>query len=173
MKASATAGTIQPVVERGRQRGAVGEVLAALDGVDQDGGAGEAEQHVPPADPVAEPRGHRKQQEAQHQHEGDMGVAQRLGRDDREVGEWPGAGHRGVEVEQRHRHRDPGGGDARHAHQAIGRALVRLHIGFGDAQRLRRNGGIRLDCRLGLLGHAPLAPALSARTGPNGVFWNG
>ena len=70
-------------VELGRRGGAVGEILAALDRVDQDGGADQSQHHVPPADAVAEPQRHRKQQEAQHQHEGDVRVAQRLRRDDR------------------------------------------------------------------------------------------
>ena len=98
-------------VELGRRGGAVGEILAAVDGVDQDRRAGEASDHVPPADAVAKPRRHRKQQEAQHQHEGDVGVAQRLRGDDRESRERPGAGDGGVEMKQRHRHGD--GGDQR------------------------------------------------------------
>ena len=49
-----------------------------LDGIGLDRRAGDTGGDVPPADMVAKPRRHGKQQEARHQHEGDVGVAQRL-----------------------------------------------------------------------------------------------
>ncbi len=69
-------------VEPVRRGGAVGEVLAAPDRVEQDRDRGGGGDHVEPADAVAEARRQREQQEAQHHHERDVGVAQRLGRDD-------------------------------------------------------------------------------------------
>ena len=127
--------------------GAVGEVIAALDRVDQDGGADQSQHHIPPADAVAEPHRHRKQHEAQHQHEGDVRVAQRLRRDDGRPAERPGAGDGGVEMKQRHHHRDGGGDVAGGAGQAVERALVGLdelfglfQRSFGNARRIARQG---------------------------------
>ena len=179
MNASATTGTIQPVVRRVASSsstmkmtprtmsscvgdgGAVGEILAALDGVDQDGGAGDARHHVPPADAVAKARRHRKQQEAQHQHEGDVGVAQRLRRDDRKIAERPGAGDRRIEVEQRHRHRDRGRRAAGQAGQPVDRALLGLDefLGLASAPR-RKCPADPPPGRYGPLRHRP--PALAA-----------
>src|SRR5918994_1048671 len=113
MNAIATTGTIQPVVRRvassSRTMKTTPRMMSSLV-------AGEARDHIPPADAIAEASRQREQQEAQDQHEGDMRVAQRLRRDDgelisdegdfakrpRDVAKRPGSGHRGVKVEQRH-----------------------------------------------------------------------
>ena len=124
------------VLELRRRGGAIGEILAALDGVDQDRGADQAKHHVPPADAVAMPRRHWKQQEAQHQHKGDVRVAQRLRRDDREIVERPGAGDRGIEVEHRHHHRDGGDDIAGGAGEAI-----------DEPRRPRSNSSAFFECR--------------------------
>ena len=117
-----------PAVGRG---GAVGEVFAAPQRIDDGRDRKDAGHHVPPAHPVAEPRCQRKQQEAQHQREGDMGVAQFLGRNDR-VGR--------IEVEQAHHHRDGGRDPSRPAHQPVGGAFFGLDEGFRPLQRLVGDG---------------------------------
>ena len=154
-------------IEPGRRGGAVGELLAALDGVDQDGGAGDPGDDVTPADAVAEPRREREQEEAQDQHEGVVRVAQRLGRDDREIGERPGAGDRGIEVEQRHRHRDRGHQRAGPTGEPVDHALLGLDEGLslpqlrlGNSGRRSRHGRFRGLPRV--LGHVP-SPVLSRR----------
>ena len=150
-------------VEMGRHGGAVGEFLAAFYGVDQDRRAGDTGDNVPPADVVAKSRRHRKQQEAQHHHEGDVGVAQRLGGDDGKVGERPGARDRGVEVKQRHRHRDRRDQRAGPADEAIDHAVLGLDIGLGLAQPVFRNalgGWLSLGH---VLGHVPPCPRLWVR----------
>ena len=155
-------------IEPGRRGGAVGELLAALDGVDQDGGADDAGGDVKPADAVAEPRREREQEEAQDQNESDMRVAQRLGRNDREVGERPGAGDRGVEVEQRHRHRHRRDQRAGPADEPVDHALLGLDEGLRLAQLLCGNGrrsrhGLARGVP-GILGHVPSAsPSAVAR----------
>ena len=89
-------------VQAVRRGGAVGEIVAAPQRI-ADGGDGEdAGQDVPPAHAIAEPHRHREQQEAQHQRERHMDIAQFLGRNDR-VG--------GIEMKQAHHHGD-GGGDS-------------------------------------------------------------
>ena len=64
-----------------------------------DFGGDDAGHDVPPAHPVAEALRYREQQEAQHHREGDVGVAQFLGRDD---------GVSRVEMKQAHDHGDRG-----------------------------------------------------------------
>jgi hypothetical protein len=107
--------------------GAVGEILAAPQRIDDGCDRNDARHDVPPADAVAEPRGQRKQEEAQHQREGDMGVAQFLGRNDR-VGR--------IKMKQAHDHGDRGRNPSRPAHQAVGRAFLGLDEGFRFLQRL-------------------------------------
>ena len=114
--------------------GAVGEIVAAPQRIDDGGHRDDAGHHVPPAHPVAEPRRQRKQQEAQHQREGDVGVAQLLRRHD-------GVG--GVEMEQAHHHRDRGRDPAGPAHQPVGGAFLGLDEGFRLEQGLVRNGDHR------------------------------
>ena len=150
-------------VEMGRHGGAVSEFLAAFYGVDQDRRAGDAGGNVPPADVVAKPCRHRKQQEAQHQHEGDVGVAQRLGSDDGKIGERPSAGNRGVEVKQRHRHRDRGDQRAGPADEAIDHAVLGLDIGLGFAQSVFRNGRDGWLSLGHVLGHVAPCPRLWVR----------
>jgi hypothetical protein len=116
-----------PVIGRGR---AVGEIVAAPQGIDDGRHREDAGHDVPPAHPVAEARRQRKQQEAQHQREGDVDVAQFLGWYDR-VG--------GIEVEQTHDHGDGGRDPSPPAHQPIGRALFGLDEGFRLLQRLVGN----------------------------------
>ena len=148
-------------VERGRQRRPVGEVLAALDGVKEDRGGDEPQGDIEPADAVAIALGERKHQEAQHQHEGDVGVAQRLGGDDGKIGKRPGAGDRRVEMEQAHDDRDGGHRRTGPAGEPVGDALLGLHEGLGLAQLLLRNA-LRPGRRAGrhVLGHSfPLAGA--------------
>jgi hypothetical protein len=140
-------------VEAGRHGRTVGEFLAALDGINEDRHADDASGDVPPADAVAEPSRQRKYEKAQHQHEGDVGVAQRLGRDDREVGERPRARDRGVEVKQRHRDRDRRDQPAGPADQAIDHALLGLDIGLRFLQLLSGNGGLGCLARLRRLRH--------------------
>ena len=77
-----------------------GELLPALDGINENRGAHDARRDVPPADTIAESLRERKQKEAQHQHEGDVRVAQGLGGDNGKIGERPRTGDGGVEVEE-------------------------------------------------------------------------
>jgi hypothetical protein len=140
-------------VEVGRHGRAVGEFLAAFDGVNEDRRAHDAGGDIPPADAIAEPRREREQKEAQHQHESDVRVAQRLGGDDGEVGERPRARDGGVEVKQRHRDRDRRDQPAGPAEQAIDHTLLGLDVGLRLLQ-LRLGNGRR--SRLGpacVLGH--------------------
>ena len=104
-------------VEPVRHRGAVGEILAAPERVGEDRDRGGGGDHVPPADAVAKARRDREQQKASTITNADMGVAQRLRRHD-VVG--------GIEVKQRHRHRDRGDDVARRSRQPVGGALLRL-----------------------------------------------
>ena len=107
--------------------GAVGKVVAAPQRIDDGRDREDAGHDVPPAHAVAEARRQRKQQEAEHQREGDVDVAKLLGRHDR-VGR--------VEMEQAHDHRDRGRDPSRPAHQPVGGAFLRLDKGFGLLQRL-------------------------------------
>jgi hypothetical protein len=136
-----------PAVGRG---GAVGKVLAAPERIDDGRDRKDAGHHVPPAHPVAKPRRQRKQQEAQHQREGDVGVAQFLGRNDRVSR---------IEVEQAHHHCNGGRDPSRPSHQAVGRAFLGLDEQFSLMQRLVGNGddvviGQRIAWWLTLCGHA-------------------
>ncbi len=142
------------VVGSGR---AVGEILAANDRVDQDADTGQAGDHVPPADAVAKARGGREHQKRQQQHEGDVGVAQFLGRNDL-VG--------GIEVEQRHRDRDHGHDDSGPAQQAIGGALFLLDEFLGLAQAFGLAAILR-EIRLRFLRHpSPVAFSFRSVTRP-------
>ena len=107
-----------PAVGRG---GAVGEILAAPQRIDDGRDRDDPGDDVPPAHAVAKSRRQRKQQEAQHQREGDVGVAKFLGRND-------GVGR--VEVKQAHDHGNRGRNLPRPPHQAVGRAFFRLDEGF-------------------------------------------
>ena len=117
-----------PAVGRG---GAVGEIVAAPQRIDDGRDRNDARHDVPPAHAVAKPHRQRKQQEAQHQREGDVGVAQFLGRNDR-VGR--------IEMEQAHHHGDGGRDPPRPAHQPVGGAFLGLDEGFRLQQRLVGNG---------------------------------
>ena len=117
-----------PAVGRG---GAVGKILAAPQRIDDGRDRDDAGHDVPPAHPVAKPRRQRKQQKTQHQREGDVGVAQLLGRNDR-VGR--------IEVEQAHRDRDRGRDPPGPAHQPVGGAFLGLDKGFRLVQRLVGDG---------------------------------
>ena len=119
-----------------RHRGAIHEVVAAVQRVANDADAGDGRDHVEPLNAIAEAAGEREQQEAQQQHEGDVDVAQLLGRDD-VVG--------GVEMEQRHDDGDAGDQHPRQAGEPIAGALFLLDVFFGLAQAFRRNRGIRLQ----------------------------
>ncbi len=143
-------------VQAGRQGRAIREFLAAFDGVDQDGGGGDSGNDVPPPDAVAEARRQREQEKAQPQNERDVRIAQRLGRDDREIGERPGARNRGIEVEQGHRHSQCCDTGARPPGKAIEGAFLGLDENFGLPQMLtghRRRGRRSLDS---VLGHSRL-----------------
>ena len=95
-------------------------------------------------------RGDRKQQEAQHQHEANVGVAQRdRGHD--VVG--------GIEVKQRHRHSDAGDDDACPAGQPVGGAFFLLDVFLRLAQLFVGND-LRVGARLELL--PPSSPRLLA-----------
>ncbi len=143
-----------------RQGRAVGEVLAALDRVGDDGDRRRRGHHVPQADAVAVATREWKQQERQHQHEGDVGVAQILRGDDRCEAERPGSGDGHVQVEQRRRDRDRGNGRAGPSGQTIGRPLfllderLGLASGFGGHARFSRRG-----CRVALYAHAVPFPS--------------
>ena len=158
----------------GRDGRAIGEILAALEGVDQDPDRDGGQDNVEPLDAVAETLRQRKQQEAQHQHERDVGVAQRLRRHDREFAEQRrNAGDRRVEMEQRHPDRDRGDERRGEADEPVRRALLVLDEGFGLAQRLAGDRGAgeagvdrfrlrarqfrRLAVRVTVLGHVPSA----------------
>ncbi len=130
------------------RRGAVGEVLAAQERIAEDPDRGRRRDHVPHADAVTEPGRERKEQEAQHHHEGDVGVAQRLGRDD-VVG--------GVEMEQAHRDRDRGDDRAGPAGEPVDHALFGRDEFFGLAQlRLGNSSDVGRLAGPQPLGHHPL-----------------
>ncbi len=140
-------GHAQRHVEVRRRGGAVGEVLPAPDRIDEDCDREHCRDHIPPANAVAKPRGERERQEAQHHHEGDVGVAQRLGGDD-VVG--------GVEMKQRHRHSDDRHADAREAREAVDHPLLGPDIGFRLAQLFLRNRGRIARGPRRFLRHLPL-----------------
>ena len=113
-----------------------------IEGVNQDRDRGGGQDNVEPLDPVAEALRQRKQEEAQHQDERDVRVAQRLRRDDREFAEQRrDAGDRRVEMEQRHPDRDGGGERGGKTDQPVDRSLLGFDVGFGLAQRLAGNRG--------------------------------
>jgi hypothetical protein len=122
-----------------RHGGAVAEVGALRQHVEHGGGRRCRQQVVPPADAVAEPPGHGKHQEAERQHHADVRRPQHVRRHDL-VG--------GIEVEQRHRHRERGDGQADPAREAVERTLLRLDVALQlllsvpteRCGRLRRDG---------------------------------
>ena len=107
------------VVGGGRHGRAVAEVGALREHVADGAGAGRGEQVVPPADAVAEPARHRKQQEAEHQHHADVGRAQHVRGHD-VVGR--------VQVEQRDEHGSSRDGDTDPAAQPVERAFLFLDV---------------------------------------------
>ena len=114
-------------VERVRGGAPVEEVVAADDRVDDGGDAEKREPEVDPAEPVAEPLRDREQQEDEEQHEADVRIAQRRGRD-----------HpvRGVQVEERHRDRDAVRNAPHAPAEAVGRTLLGLDELLGLLQAL-------------------------------------
>jgi hypothetical protein len=133
-------------VELERRGRAVGELLAALQRIEDDADGGDRRDDVPPADAVAVAQRQWKQQERQHQRERHMHVTQRLRGDDGSIGERPGARDGGVEMEQRHRNRDARDGGARPAYEPVGDAIFLLDEFFRLAQGL--GGNFRLARRL-------------------------
>ena len=112
------------------RRGAVGEIVAAPQSVN-DGCDGEnAGKYVPPAHAVTEARGQRKQQEGEQQRERDVGVAKLLRRNDR-VGR--------IEMKQAHRDGDVGDSLARQPAEPVGRAFIRFDEFLSLAQSLIGN----------------------------------
>ncbi len=118
---------------------AVGEIVAAHDQVRDDGDGQQRERPVPCHDAMAEAPRYGEHHEAQEQHEGDVHGAQDLRRHD-------GVG--GVQVEQRHGHRDDGHEGAEPAGQAVGGAFLLLDVFLGLAQRLVVDDGgrVRMCC---------------------------
>ena len=117
-------------------RGAVGEIVAAPKCVAHDADGEQTGEYIEPLNAIAEAGGHREQQETQHQHESQMGVAQRLRGDD-VVG--------GIEVKQGHRHGDAGDGYCRPSGEAVAGALFLLDVFFRLAQSIRGNFGIGIQ----------------------------
>jgi hypothetical protein len=144
-------------VELERHRCAVGEVFAAIDRISDDGDGGDRRHHVPPADAVAILQRHRKQQEREHQHEGDVRVAQVLRVNDGRAGKRPGAGDGHIEMKQRRCDRDRGDDHAGPAGKPVGGAFLLLDELLGLAQGVRGDG--RLFDRLDLIGHAVRFPS--------------
>ena len=116
-----------------RHGGAVGEIVAAPQRVDDDADAGQRRNDIKPLNAIAETAGERKQRETQHQHEGDVNVAQLLRRHD-VVG--------GKEMEQRHQDGDAHHRGAGPTGEAVTGALFLLDVFFGLAQALSGNRGI-------------------------------
>ena len=104
-------------VELGRRRGAVGEILPAPDRIDENRDANRRRRHVPHLDAIAEAGREREQQERQRQHESDVGIAQRLRRND-VVGS--------VKMKQRHHAGDHRDDDTSPANKPVRRALFLL-----------------------------------------------
>ena len=113
-----------------RDGGAIGEIVAAGERVTECRDGEKTGDDVPPADTVAEARRHRKQKEAEQEDEGDVRVAQLLGRHD-EIGR--------VEVEQAHGDGDEGRDVTGPSGQAVGRPLFGFDVGFSLAKSLRRD----------------------------------
>src|SRR6185295_13214222 len=64
------------------QRSPIGEIVAAHQRINENTDGGEADEHIPPANLVAEARSHREEQITKHHHEGDVRVTQLLCRND-------------------------------------------------------------------------------------------
>jgi hypothetical protein len=121
------------------RRVAVGEVVAALDRIDDDRDRERGADPVPPHHAVAKALRDRKDEKAQEQHERDVHRPERLRRHDRV---------RGVEVECRHRERRQANEAAEPAVQLVGCAFFLLDELLGALERLGGDG-VAWCCRLG------------------------
>ncbi len=115
---------------------ALEESVAAEQHVADDHQRNKSGHPVPPHDAVAELLGDRKQQEAEEQNKRDMDAAQDMRRHDAVCG---------VEVKDRHDHRQRGGHYAEGARQLVDCALFLLDVLLGLFNRLGRNDGFVND----------------------------
>ncbi len=130
-------------------RRTIQEIVSAPERIDNDTDASERRNHVEPLHMIPEPRGERKQHEAEREHESNVDIAQLLRGYD-VVG--------GIKVEHRHRDRDRGHGCSNPAREPVGSAFFLLNVFFGFAELFFGNN-LRFRARFYFFDHRPLTPA--------------